>query len=33
LIQKIAPMGFGEYPEARADGWQRIFAFFDAHLA
>jgi carboxymethylenebutenolidase len=32
LIQKIAPMGFGDYPDARADAWNRIFAFFDGHL-
>jgi carboxymethylenebutenolidase len=32
LIQKIMPMGFGTYPEARADGWARILAFFERHL-
>lgn len=25
-------MGLGDYPEARAEGWERIFAFFDRHL-
>jgi carboxymethylenebutenolidase len=33
LIQRIAPMGFGEYPEAREEGWRRILAFFGRHLA
>jgi carboxymethylenebutenolidase len=32
LVQKFTPMGFGEYPEARAEGWETIFAFFDRHL-
>jgi carboxymethylenebutenolidase len=32
LIQKILPMGFGDHPEARAEAWGRIFAFFDKHL-
>jgi carboxymethylenebutenolidase len=33
LIQKIMPMGFGSYPEARADAWTKIFAFFDRRLS
>jgi carboxymethylenebutenolidase len=33
LIQRVLPMGFGEYPQARADAWGRIFGFFDRHLA
>jgi carboxymethylenebutenolidase len=33
LIQKVLPMAPGDYPQARADGWERIFAFFDRHLA
>jgi carboxymethylenebutenolidase len=33
LIQKIAPMGFGEYPQARAEAWERILGFFEKHLA
>jgi carboxymethylenebutenolidase len=32
LIHKIMPMGAGDCPEARAQGWERIFAFFDRHL-
>jgi carboxymethylenebutenolidase len=32
-LQKILPMGFGNYPEARADAWTKIFAFFDRHLS
>lgn len=26
-------LALGDYPEARAEGWERIFAFFDRHLA
>jgi len=33
LIQKLAPMGFGNYPQARQEAWERIFAFFDRHLS
>jgi carboxymethylenebutenolidase len=33
LHQKIMPMGIGDYPEARADGWARILAFFERHLS
>jgi len=33
LVQKIMPMGFGSYPEARDDAWTRIFAFFDRRLS
>jgi carboxymethylenebutenolidase len=33
LIQKLGPMGFGEYPQARDEAWKTIFAFFDRHLA
>jgi carboxymethylenebutenolidase len=33
FIQRVAPMGFGSYPEAREQGWSRIFAFFDKHLS
>jgi hypothetical protein len=25
-------MNLGDYPEARENGWQKIFAFFDKHL-
>jgi len=29
----LAPgMALGDYPEARAEGWRHIFAFFDRHL-
>jgi carboxymethylenebutenolidase len=33
LIQRIMPMGFGNYPEARDEAWGRIFAFFGRELA
>ena len=33
LIQRIMPMGFGDYPEARGDAWTKIFAFFDRQLS
>jgi carboxymethylenebutenolidase len=33
FIKKLTPMGLGDYPEARAEGWKSIFAFFDRHLA
>jgi carboxymethylenebutenolidase len=33
LIQRIMPMGFGNYPAARDEGWGRILAFFGRHLA
>lgn len=32
LVQRILPMGFGEYPEAREEAWRRIFAFFEKRL-
>jgi carboxymethylenebutenolidase len=31
-VARLLPQGFGDYPDARADGWRRIFEFFDAHL-
>jgi carboxymethylenebutenolidase len=33
LSQRVLPMGFGDYPQARADAWGRILGFFDRHLA
>lgn len=30
--RRIPGMAFGDYREAREDGWRRIFAFFDRHL-
>jgi len=33
LIQKIAPMGAGDYPQARAEAWERILGFFEKHLS
>jgi carboxymethylenebutenolidase len=32
LLQRIGPMGFGDYPQAREEGWSKIFAFFDSQL-
>jgi carboxymethylenebutenolidase len=32
LVHKVRPMAFGNYPEARADAWARILAFFERHL-
>jgi carboxymethylenebutenolidase len=32
LLQRIMPMGAGDYPDARAEAWRKIFAFFDRHL-
>jgi carboxymethylenebutenolidase len=32
LIQKIMPMAFGDYPDARDEAWTRIFAFFEKQL-
>jgi carboxymethylenebutenolidase len=29
---RLAPMGFGDRPVEREEGWSRIFAYFDAHL-
>ncbi len=33
LIQRIMPMGFGDYPQARDEAWTKIFAFFDRQLS
>ena len=33
FVQRFAPMGWGNYPEAREEAWSRVFAFFDRHLA
>jgi carboxymethylenebutenolidase len=33
LIQKMMPMGFGDYPEARDEAWTKIFAFFEKQLS
>ncbi len=27
------PLALGDYPEAREEGWARIFAFLDRHLS
>jgi carboxymethylenebutenolidase len=32
LVQKLMPHGAGDYPEARAEAWTKIFGFFDRHL-
>ena len=32
LLQKISPMAVGDYPQAREEGWSKIFAFFDRQL-
>lgn len=33
-IAKLLPgAAIGDYPEARAEGWKRIFTFFDLHLS
>jgi carboxymethylenebutenolidase len=32
FIQRVSPMGFGNYPQAREEAWSRIFSFFDRHL-
>jgi carboxymethylenebutenolidase len=32
LIQRVMPMGFGEYPEAREEAWRKILAFFEERL-
>jgi carboxymethylenebutenolidase len=32
-VQRHLPMmALGDYPHEREEGWQKIFAFFDAHL-
>jgi carboxymethylenebutenolidase len=31
-LGKLMPLGLGSYPDAREDGWRRIFSFFDGHL-
>jgi carboxymethylenebutenolidase len=33
LVQRIAPMGFGDNPEVRERAWGEIFAFLDRHLS
>lgn len=32
FVGRLLPMGLGEYPIAREDGWKKIFAFFDDRL-
>jgi carboxymethylenebutenolidase len=32
-VQRVLPMGFGDYPEAREEGWGKILAFLERHLA
>jgi carboxymethylenebutenolidase len=31
-FSKLMPLALGDYPDAREDGWKRIFAFFDERL-
>lgn len=33
LIQRTAPMGFGDRPEVREEPWREIFAFLERHLS
>ncbi len=33
LLKHVPGPAFGNYPEARAEGWQHILRFFDRHLA
>jgi carboxymethylenebutenolidase len=32
LLHRLGPMGFGDRPAERQEGWQRIFRYLDAHL-
>lgn len=32
LIQRLAPMGFGSYPDAREEAWSQILAFLKTRL-
>ncbi|HEY8039959.1 MAG TPA: dienelactone hydrolase family protein [Polyangiaceae bacterium] len=32
LLGKLLPLGLGDYPDAREDGWRRILSFFDQRL-
>jgi len=32
-LARLLPMALGDYPDARTEGWKRIFAFFEKHLA
>jgi carboxymethylenebutenolidase len=32
FAHKLGPMGFGDRPAEREEGWVRIFAYFDSHL-
>jgi carboxymethylenebutenolidase len=32
LGHRLGPMGFGDRPVEREEGWARIFSYFDSHL-